>query len=66
MALEGTRSKEGVLNAYQLVKDIAAEVTAVLIEGGPGSGNFGHKGRPGHRGGSLPGGGNRWDFCTRD
>jgi len=28
-----------------------------LEEGGPGSGNIGHKGVPGHRGGSLPGGG---------
>lgn len=25
--------------------------------GGPGSGNYGHKGRPGQRGGSAPGGG---------
>jgi len=26
-------------------------------EGGPGSGNFGHAGRPGRHGGSMPGGG---------
>lgn len=25
-----------------------------LVEGGPGSGHFGHAGRPGERGGSLP------------
>jgi hypothetical protein len=34
-----------------LAKRMAHEI---LIEGGPGSGFFGHKGRPGHRGGSLP------------
>ena len=28
-----------------------------LEDGGPGSGNFGHKGRPGQRGGSGKGGG---------
>lgn len=30
---------------------------APVRKGGPGSGNYGHKGIPGHRGGSLPGGG---------
>lgn len=30
-----------------------------LAKGGPGSGNFGHAGRPGRRGGSAPGGGHR-------
>ncbi len=45
------------MNMYQLMKDIATEVSSGLFEGGAGSGNFGHKGRPGHRGGSLPGGG---------
>ncbi len=29
-------------------------------DGGPGSGNWGHKGRPGKRGGSGPGGGNQY------
>ena len=29
------------------------------VKGGPGSGNFGHAGRPGSRGGSKPGGGHR-------
>lgn len=28
-----------------------------VLKGGPGSGHFGHRGRPGLRGGSLPGGG---------
>ncbi len=41
---------------YALVKDISSEVTCGLFEGGPGSGFFGHKGRPGHRGGSSAGG----------
>lgn len=39
---------------YAIVKDISADVLSVLFEGGSGSGNFGHKGRPGKRGGSLP------------
>lgn len=39
---------------YAIVKDISAEAIAALFEGGPGSGNWGHKGRPGKRGGSLP------------
>lgn len=38
------------------VKSIVSEVKADLFEGGAGSGNWGHKGRPGHRGGSLGGG----------
>jgi len=44
--------KEGV------VSDIATAVLESLFaEGGGGSGNWGHKGRPGHLGGSLGGGG---------
>lgn len=39
---------------YAIVKDISSEVIADLFEGGAGSGNWGHKGRPGRRGGSLP------------
>jgi hypothetical protein len=42
-----------LLAEYALIKDMAAEI----LEGGAGSGNWGHKGRPGHRGGSLGGGG---------
>lgn len=33
-----------------MVRDEAAEV----MDGGPGSGNFGHRGRPGKHGGSIP------------
>ena len=40
----------------EFVKSIASEAAKGLFEGGPGSGNWGHKGRPGHRGGSLGGG----------
>ncbi len=47
------------MNMYSLMKDIATEVNSGLFEGGAGSGNYGHKGRPGHRGGSLPGGGQK-------
>jgi len=32
------------------------EIIESKLFGGPGSGNFGHKGRPGKRGGSIPGG----------
>lgn len=39
-----------------IVKEITSEIVGKLTEGGPGSGFFGHKGRPGHRGGSLSGG----------
>ena len=35
---------------------LPANLTAAL-KGGPGSGNFGHAGRPGQRGGSAPGSG---------
>ena len=40
-------------------------------KGGPGSGNFGHAGRPGSRSGSAPGGGHRqlvesYGFTLRD
>jgi len=39
----------------KFVESIVDEVKKeLLLEGDPGSGNFGHKGRPGHRGGSLP------------
>ena len=37
-----------------LVASILVEVKVELLEGGGGSGNWGHKGIPGHRGGSLP------------
>lgn len=41
-----------LLAEYALIKNLASEI----VEGGPGSGFFGHKGRPGHRGGSASGG----------
>jgi hypothetical protein len=40
--------------ASEMAKSIASDVKRELFEGGPGSGNWGHKGRPGHRGGSAP------------
>lgn len=33
----------------------------LALRGGPGSGHFGHAGRPGERGGSAPGGGPQYD-----
>lgn len=36
------------------------EAIASLREGGPGSGNIGHSGVPGTRGGSAPGSGGKW------
>lgn len=48
----------GQVQKVKFVESIADEVKKeLLLEGGPGSGNWGHKGRPGHRGGSLGGGG---------
>lgn len=41
------------------VKDLEAQ-----MEGGPGSGNFGHVGRPGERGGSAPEGGGDQEMGT--
>ena len=41
------------MNMYCVVKDIAGETIGSLFEGGPGSGHWGHAGRPGHRGGSA-------------
>jgi hypothetical protein len=49
-------------NWIHYVPDVAdrdAEITAtesIVQKGGPGSGNFGHAGRPGEEGGSAPGG----------
>jgi len=45
-----------MLTNYTIVKDISSEVLTALFEGGPGSGHWGHSGRPGYVGGSLPGG----------
>lgn len=47
----------GQVRKVKFVESIADEVRKeLLLEGGAGSGYFGHKGRPGKRGGSLPGG----------
>ena len=43
-----------MITNYATVKYMSSEVLAALFEGGSGSGNWGHKGRPGRRGGSLP------------
>jgi hypothetical protein len=44
----------GQMQKVKFVESIVDEVKKeLLLEGGPGSGNFGHKGRPGMRGGSL-------------
>lgn len=55
----GTKGK--LVKFYSTVSD-RSEVVHMIAElfnkdGGPGSGNFGHKGRPGEVGGSGPGGG---------
>jgi hypothetical protein len=39
------------------ISRLAEEVLSDIFEGGPGSGHWGHAGRPGMRGGSAPGGG---------
>jgi hypothetical protein len=49
------RKKMGIAD-QAFAKSIVSEVTAGLFEGGAGSGNWGHKGRPGMRGGSIGGG----------
>lgn len=38
----------------------------IRFKGGPGSGHFGHKGRPGHKGGSLPRDGSAGTFVSMD
>lgn len=45
------------MSRWATADDLAA--LGVTIKGGPGSGNWGHAGRPGMRGGSQPGGGLR-------
>jgi len=50
------RKKMGIAD-QTFVESIVSEVKAAIFEGGAGSGNWGHKGRPGMRGGSLGGGG---------
>ena len=47
------------MNNHCLVRDIASEVVLGVLEGGGGSGNWGHKGRSGRLGGSSSGGGKK-------
>ncbi len=48
-------SEYGVKPAAGSVAEALDHATGEMLEGGPGSGHFGHKGRKGHLGGSLPG-----------
>ena len=49
--------RKGSFPANSTLKRIIICDAISAEDGGPGSGNFGHKGRPGQRGGSGPGGG---------
>jgi len=57
--LPEVKGKEIILDTLSLMwkgdrRDF--QLTGEDVKGGPGSGNFGHRGRPGSRGGSSPGG----------
>jgi hypothetical protein len=69
---DGTRSKVPIKKSLKATPSIiipdwiedpdvldALEREVVVCKGGPGSGNFGHEGRPGEVGGSGPGGGEK-------
>ena len=45
------------MDYQRMSKDRISVVTEKLIDGGAGSGNHGHAGRPGQKGGSAPNGG---------
>ena len=47
------------LDFQNMSKERIRDVTSELLDGGKGSGNFGHKGRPGQIGGSGGGGGGK-------
>jgi hypothetical protein len=49
-------SKVGHHSFFQPSEAILRKL-GISLKGGPGSGNFGHAGRPGHQGGSMPHGG---------
>ena len=50
----------------KMSKDRISAVTEKLIDGGAGSGNFGHQGRPGMIGGSGGGGGGKATSATQN
>lgn len=52
---KGSRLWCGPVEDDATLESSDCECGAALIEGGPGSGNFGHEGRPGEIGGSGPG-----------
>jgi hypothetical protein len=54
---EEKKEQTGNPDRQALISGIAIAALKGIFEGGAGSGNWGHKGRPGHRGGSLGGGG---------
>jgi len=45
---------DGFDNNVMVFKESFTSKNIVVLKGGPGSGHFGHKGIPGHQGGSLP------------
>jgi hypothetical protein len=57
MDLEGFQPYRDLFGRLGTVLDPKPGQSAAPTKGGPGSGNFGHKGRPGFRGGSVAGGG---------
>jgi len=42
------------LERLKKLRPVVIGIVKEILEGGPGSGNWGHKGRSGRRGGSLP------------
>ncbi len=42
------------MDKQRQIRELSESIVSALFEGGSGSGNYGHKGRPGMRGGSLP------------
>lgn len=42
------------MNKQRQIQELSESIVATLFEGGGGSGNWGHRGIPGKRGGSLP------------
>lgn len=47
--------KDKSQNAADVIQTICTDCTSTVFDGGPGSGNFNHKGRPGEVGGSAEG-----------